>query len=210
MKKIILIFLCVMLLCVTSSIVTFAEEGNVDSVVENTTVVDNSSEEEPVTETIVNYVKSHFEEISVIVSICMMIVYEIRKHGKLTGSIGTLNNNSIAIVENSSKTIKAALDEMADMAGVVTKYKEDIENFLAEMRKNAEEKQSLEYTLHSVEAFLKTTKLAMLELSNEVAELLVLANIPNAKKEELYARHNKAIQEIAAAEEVIGDDGNKT
>lgn len=205
MKKITVLILCVMLLGVTP-IVAFAEEGSVDAVEENTTVVDNSSEEEPITETIVNYIKSHIEELSVIVTLVATMFYEVRKHGKLNGSIGTLNNNAIAIVENSSKTIKAALDEMADMAGVVNKYKDDIENLLGEIRKNAEEKQSLENTLCSVEAFLKAAKLATLELSNEVAELLVLANIPNSKKEELYARHRKAIHELEAVEEVISND----
>jgi hypothetical protein len=224
MKKIIIILLCVMLLCVTP-LVALAEDGSSDAVEENTTEVGNPApdnenvtegeisppvEEEPITETIVNYVKSHIEELSVIVTLIVGILYEVRKHGKLNGSIGTLNNNAIAIVENSSKTIKAALDEMADMANVVNKYKDDIANLLTEIRTNAAEKKSLEDTLSSVETFLKTAKLATLELSNEVAELLVLANIPNSKKEELYARHTKAVHELEAVEEVKSDDNAKT
>ena len=219
MKKILAVILCVMLFCITP-IIASAEGGNPADIEQTTTEVDNSStetesttegeilpsEEEPITETIVRYVKSHVEELSVIVTLIITMVYEVRKHGKLTGSIGTLNNNAIAIVENSSNTIKAALDEMADMANVVNKYKDDIETLLAEIRKNAEEKESLEKTLGNVEAFLKTAKLATLELSNEVAELLVLANIPNSKKEELYARHTKAVHDIEAVEEVIGND----
>lgn len=219
MKKILVIFLCVMLLCVTP-IVAFAEDSPSDAVEQGTTEVSNSptenenategeilppEDDEPITETIVRYIKSHVEELSVIVTLIAGIVYEIRKHGKLTSSIGTLNNNAVAIVENSSTTIKAALDEMADMAEVVNKYKDDIENLLKEIRTNAAEKKSLEDTLSSVESFLKTAKLATLELSNEVAELLVLANIPNSKKEELYARHTKAVHELEAVEEVISN-----
>lgn len=224
MRKITFILLCVMLLCVTP-LVAFAEGESSDVIEGNTTEVDNPNtenetlaegeilppkEEEPITETIVNYVKSHIEELSVIVTLIIGMFYEVRKHGKLNGSIGTLNNNAIAIVENTSKTIKAALDEMADMANVVNKYKDDIANLLDEIRSNAAEKKSLEETLNSVETFLKTAKLATLELSNEVAELLVLANIPNSKKEELYARHTKAVHELEAAEEVKNDDNAKT
>ena len=225
MKKILAIILCVMLFSITP-IIAFAENGSADATGQNTTEVGNSStenesvtegeisppveDEEPMTEIIVRYVMSHVEELSVIVTLIITMVYEVRKHGKLNGSIGTLNNNAIAIVENSSNTIKAALDEMADMANVVNKYKDDIETLLAEIRKNAEEKESLEKTLANVEAFLKTAKLATLELSNEVAELLVLANIPNSKKEELYARHTKAVHELEAVEEVISNDKAET
>ena len=79
-------------------------------------------------------------------------------------------------------------------------------NFLEEFRKTEEDKLRLEDVVGRVETFLKAAKLATLELSNEVAELLVLANIPNAKKEELYARHKQAIRTIEEAEGVIGSD----
>lgn len=187
MRKIIFILLCVMLLCITP-IVAFAE-GDTNEVVETTTTETTVEvEDEPITETILNYVKANIKDFSVIITLIATIIYEIRKHGKLNGSIGTLNNNAIAIVENSSKTIKAALDEMADMANVVNKF---------------------DNTLNNIESFMKSAKLATLELSNEVAELLVLANIPNAKKEELYARHTKAVHELEALEEVISNDGKE-
>ena len=93
----------------------------------------------------------------------------------------------------------------------VTGYKEVIENLLAEYRTSAEDKQKLEQALAEFHTHLKTAKLANVELANEVAELLVLANIPNSKKEELYSRHLAAVGAIADAEktEVISDDNGK-
>lgn len=221
MRKILAIILCVMLLSITS-IVAFADEGIPADTEQITTEVGNEStenssategeisspEDVPITETIVNYLQSHVEEISVIIAIIVSAVYRVRDGKKLNSSVGTLNNNAIAIAESSANTIKAALDEVADMANVVNKYKDDIAALLSEIRSNAEEKKSLEETLNSVETFLKTAKLATLELSNEVAELLVLANIPNSKKEELYARHTKAVHELETVEGVIANDGN--
>jgi hypothetical protein len=202
MKRFIAFFLCmVALLCVTP-VIAFAEGETPD-----TEVVEV---EKPITEVIVDYVKAHLEELSVIVTLLVTIFYEVRRHGKLNGSIGTLNNNAIAIAENSSTTIRAALNEVADIAEVVRKYRDDFEALLNEVRVSSEEKKSLEQTLAEVETFLKTAKLATLELSNEVAELLVLANIPNSKKDELYARHTKAVHELEAVEGVINNDGTET
>ena len=74
------------------------------------------------------------------------------------------------------------------------------ERVLEEIRKNAEEKESLEDTLRTVTKALETSKMASMELANEVAELLVLANIPPSKKEELYSRHRAAVDAIETAE----------
>ena len=198
MKRILAFILCVLVLVCVTTVFTSAEETAA------------TEAEVSMTETIVSYAKEHVEEISVIGTLILSIIYEIRKHGKLNGSIGTLNNNAIAIAENSSTTIKVALEEVADIAEVVRKYKDDFEALLQEVRANAEEKQSLETTLANVEGFLKTAKMATLELSNEVAELLVLANIPNSKKDELYARHTKAVNEIQATEEVMSNGGTES
>ena len=159
--------------------------------------------EESMTETIVSYVKDNVEEILVVVFMGLASLYEARMRGKLNGSVGLLNNNAITIAQNSAETIKQALGEVSDIAGVVNKYKDDLEGLLGEVRKSAEEKRALEDTLSHVENFLKTAKLATLELSNEVAELLVLANIPVSKKEELYSRHRAAVDAIAVAESEV-------
>lgn len=194
MKKIFMIMLCVLLICAVPT-VAFAEENSTEP-----------AEDLTITEMIVDYVTEHVEEISVIGTLVFGMFYEIRKHKNLTGSIGTLNNNAIAVAENSASTIKTALEGVEDVAKVVNEYRAEFEAALKEIRKSAEEKKSLEDTLSHVETFLKTAKLATLELSNEVAELLVLANIPNSKKEELYARHKQAVHDLEEAEGVINND----
>lgn len=196
MKRFLVFMLCALLLCVTPVVACAAEEA--------------PETEASMTETIVGYVQDHFEEISVIGTLLLTIFYEVRKHGKLNGSIGTLNNNAITVAENSAATIKTALGEVKGIADVVNKYKDEIEGLLGEIRKSAEEKKALEETLTHVENFLKTSKLATIELANEVADLLVLANIPVSKKEELYSRHRAAVDAIAVAEsEVKGNDGEE-
>ena len=194
MKKIFVVLLCVLMIAAVPT-VAFAEESSTETVPDKT-----------VTETVVDYVKEHIEEISVIGTLIAGMFYEIRKHRKLNGSIGTLNNNAIAVAENSAAAIKTALENVEDIARIINEYKGEFETLISEIRKSAEEKKSLEDTLNHVETFLKTAKLATLELSNEVAELLVLANIPNSKKEELYARHKQAVNELNSAEGVISSD----
>ena len=203
MKKILAFILCALLICATP-IVASAEDGATDS------TETSSTENQTVTEKIVGYVQDNIEEISVIGTLIVTMFYEIRKHGKLSGSIGILNKNAITIAENSSDAIKNALTKVEGIADIVNGYKDEIASLLLEIRSSAEEKKNLKDTLAHVETFLKTAKLATLELSNEVAELLVLANIPNSVKDELYARHSKAVNELKAAEEVMNNDGTET
>lgn len=167
-----------------------------------------------ITEKIVKYVQAHLEEISVIFTMILTVFYQVRKHKALNKSMGIMNDNAIAVSENSSATIGQALSTMSGMAETVTTYKEEITKLLTEVRESAEEKKKLAIALSKVEDHLKVSKLANTELANEVAELLVLANIPNSKKDELYARHRAAvdaINAIADAEitEVKEDDGQE-
>jgi hypothetical protein len=102
---------------------------------------------------------------------------------------------------------------MQEVKAEVVGYKAAIDKLLAAFTANAEEKQKLEAKLDEVNNHLKTAKLASMELANEVAELLVLANIPNSKKEELYARHLAAVGAIAEAEKtevIINENGQET
>lgn len=198
MKRFFVLMLCIMLLCATP-VVAFASEGEAEVAVEKT-----------MTDEIFDYCKSHVEELSVIGTLILGMFYETRKHRNLNGSIGTLNNNAITVAQNSAETIKTALAEAKGIAEVVIEAKNEIEALLKEIRKSDEEKKSLENTLSHVEGFLKTAKLATIELSNEVAELLVLANIPPSKKEELYSRHRAAVNAISTAEsEVTAHDGEE-
>ena len=197
MRKILAVLLCAVLIMAVPVCAYAADE---------TTEAD---EEKPVTEVIVDYVKSHLEEITVIVSMIGAGIYGAHSRKKMNGSIGTLNNNAINIASNSTAIVEKALARVDDIAEVVNTYGEKMAALMDEIRNSEEEKKALMNALVKVESYLSTAKLATIEMSNEVAELLCLANIPNSKKEELYARHVSAVHELEAAEGVIDNVGEK-
>lgn len=217
MKKIFIALLCVAMICVMTA-VAFAEDAAVDT---NTTEAETFIAKEeiategeitgtgvtiPTTDEIVKWVEMHLEEISVIITLIFTLIYQVRKHASLNKSIATCNNNAVSIVENSNSAISTALSRVENVSAVVDKYKDEIVTLLAEIRQTDDEKKKLETALAEVENYLKTAKLANTELANEVAELLVLANIPNSKKEELYSRHRAAVDAIKAAEKEVKND----
>ncbi len=195
MRKILVFILCAMLICVVP-ISAFATEATTEDV----------TEEKTVTEEIVDYVKNHVEELTVIVSMIGAGIYGARSRKKMDGSIGTLNNNAISIASNSTTIVEKALARVDEIAGVVSTYGEKMSALMEEIRNSEEEKKALKDALTKVESYISTAKLATVEMANEVAELLCLANIPVSKKDELYARHTKAVHELEAAEEVMKHD----
>lgn len=217
MKKIFIALLIIAMVC-AMTLVAFAEDTSVDT---NTTEAETFIAKEeiategeitgtgvtiPTTDEIVKWVEMHLEEISVIITLIFTLIYQVRKHASLNKSIATCNNNAVSIVENSNSAISTALSRVENVSAVVDKYKDEIVTLLAEIRQTDEEKKKLETALAEVENYLKTAKLANTELANEVAELLVLANIPNSKKEELYSRHRAAVDAIKAAEKEVKED----
>ena len=209
MKKIFAFVMCAMMLICVIPIVSFAEAEAADAIVQDTTVADDDIR--TMTDQVLGYVQEHLEEISVIITLILTVLYQVLKHGSLNKSIGTLNNNAVKVAENSKVSIDEALGKMGNMSDAVTEYKEQIKELLDEFRATAEEKQKLERALAETQKFIQTAKLANIEFANELAELLVLANIPPSKKEELYARHRKSVEAIADAEntEVITNDNGK-
>lgn len=175
---------------------------NLPSTEESAAESENStSANEPLftTEMIKAYVHNHFEEIMVIISLIIARIYESRANRILGKSIQTSNNNAIMVAEGS----KVAIND-------VIQYKETMNNLLLEFRKTEEENKKLRDTLDAVHRLLNTEKLACIELADEVAELLVLANIPNSKKDELYSRHLAAVNKLADVEKakvITNDDG---
>lgn len=227
MKRILAFILCFMVLC-AMPVVAFAEGEEV------VTEVTESSDYDPtIPEQIVGFIKDNFEGVSfssLAVAVVGYIFYAMKSNRGMKGLMGVVNNNAVTIakdsakvvneamekaetiVENSINSVQTILAEVASIAETVKGYKEDITYSIAEIRKSAEEKQSLEDMLLSVQKTLETLKMADLEFGNEVAELLVLANIPVSKKDELYARHRAVVDAIATADttEVINDDGKET
>lgn len=224
MKKILALIVCIVLVC-AMPVIVFAEEAISTTAAEEAVTTDSSptetekasegensgAEEAPkseeqiraelTTEQIVSYVKEHLEEISVIITLIFTAIYNVRKHQLLNRSMATLNNNAITVAENGRESMQNALAEMGSMANTVGGYKTEIEAVLTAYKESSEENRLLKKTLDEVHSHLKQSKAANVEFANELAELLVLANIPNSKKDELYARHIAAVNNISAMEE---------
>ena len=203
MRRFFAILICAML-ALSLPIVVFAE-GDAEVVTEDAGHIATEEPNEDITDTILAFVKEHFADVSVMGSLLLAALYKRIKDKAIHKAIGTLNNNAVTVAENSNASIQMALS-------VLTECKVAIESLMSEFRVNAEDKEKLEKALAEAQAYLKTAKLANVELANELAELLILANIPNSKKEELYSRHLAAVNAIADAEktEVIADDGQET
>ncbi len=227
MKKIFAFIVCAVLLICAMSLCAFAE-GETVPYVETTVAVVETSPAVPEsasggeisgegnmpdfsTEAIVGYIKEHFEEISVIVGLIASAFYNIRKHKLLNRSISATNNNAITVAENSDRAVADAVGRMENIAAEVAGYKEAFATLMEEYRASEEEKKQLSQTLGEAMNYIKNAKLANVEFANELADLLVLANIPNSKKEELYSRHLAAVNAIAEADktEVINDEVGK-
>ncbi len=215
MKKIFIVLLCVIIMC-AMTVVSFADEAIPSPV--DTAETESVEEGTPslTTEDILNWIKTHPEEVSVIVTVITSLFVTLAKLKTNNKTNVACNNNAIAIAENSNAAIQDALNKMTSTAAVVERYKGEILKLLEEIRQTDSEKRRLETALTEVENYLKTAKLANIEFSNELAELLVLANIPNSKKDELYARHRKAVDALDAIElsvnhtEVEANDGEET
>lgn len=217
MKRIIAVLLC-MLFVFAMPLVAFAEETEVvETEVVETTPEEPTEEKseaqieaELTTEKIVAYLQDNLEEIGVIITMILTVFYQVKKHASLNKSIGILNNNAVSVAESSSKTIGDALTNISIISGLVDGQKTEFANLLEEVRANEEEKQKLADTLASVEKYLATTKEANIALANEVAELLLLANIPTSRKDELYAAHLATVARIKALEESEVTDNDNT
>ena len=167
------------------------------------------------------WVTSHLEEISVVITLLGTLFYQIRKNRSLTRSMGTMNNNAVALAEQSASVMSQALTGLENASLAVRGYDERISALLDAYRAGAEDRQRLEGELAQLKAYLRTAAASNIEFANELAELLGLANIPNCKKEEIGARHLAAVRSIKAAEsnalgaaasveEEVSEDDGKT
>lgn len=208
MKRILVVLLCVLLFCAVP-ITAFAEEETAQGTPADTEAADKA---QAVTDYIVGFLEQNADTITLFVTVIISIIYQARKHGLLNKSIGTLNNNAVTVAENSAESIQQAVVVMSGVSTAVTEFKETIAQIVDEYKQTAEDNKELRARLTEFEAYLKNAKAANVELSNEVAELLILANIPNSKKDELYARHRAAVALIAekeTAEVKADEEGNE-
>lgn len=218
MKKILVVLLCMLLFCAVP-ITAFAEEGETfDSVEAEETVQDPTTDTEiadqaqAVTDYIVGFLEKNADTITLFVTVIISIIYQARKHGLLNKSIGTLNNNAVTVAESSAESIQQAVVVMSGVTTAVTEFKETIAQIVDEYKQTAEDNKELREKLVEFEKYLKIAKAANIALANELAELLILANIPNAKKDQLYGQHLatvKLIEEMEAAEVTADEEGNE-
>lgn len=185
MKK----FLVRILVCILCLIFVFALTASI-----------LAEEPELISEKFKQWVVHHIEEITVIVTLIGTACYNKIKHKLLNKSIGTMNNNTITIAEQSSNMMNQALTGMENISNIFTAYDARIAALLEAHKATAEDKERLEKELSEMKAYLQTSAEANIEFANELAELLSLANIPNYKKEEIGARHMAAVRSIKAAE----------
>ena len=218
MKKYLALAMCLLMLCAVLTLPVYAEEV-VEADTEQTTLPEDTmppatnddevSVEVTTTDTIRSYVEENLEEIAVIATLILTTIYYARKIVLVIKSIATVNKNTIAVAKDSETSINDAKKAIQEVSATVSEYIDAMNAQLAEVRSNADEKQKLVAKLDEATRFINTAKLATVELANEMAELLVLANIPTSKKDELYSRHRAAVAAIAAAErtEVTRHDG---
>lgn len=218
MKKIFAILLALMI-C-TMPLVAFAEEAPIDTEVvegDNSTTVEETPtdgeisppvDEEPdfdevqktISEMLVDWIEEHSAEIGIIVTLIGYGIVMIKKFGTVIKSASTMNNNAITLAKNSESIMGQALSNIEGVSGAVTGYKTEIALLLEAFRNTVEDRSRLERELVEIKNYLKINADANVEFSNELSELLNLANIPNFKKEELGARHLAAIKAILEAE----------
>lgn len=205
MKKIIVCILCILTVC-TLPLAVFAQ-GELPA--EKTALTDTAS---LVSEKFEQWVLPHIEEISVIATLIVSGLYQIRKNKMLSRSLALMNNNTVSIVEQSSELMNKALTNIENASGAVTGYDERIGAVLEAFRNLTTDHAQLESELAKTKEYLRVSAKANLEFSNELAELLNLANIPSFKKEEIGARHLaavNAIRNVSGLGEVTADVGEK-
>ena len=209
MKRFLVLMLCVVLALAFSisasanaaaslaTVTVVATRDDAEETEENPNI---EAEADLITEQIVVWFQENFEEISVIITLILTLFYQVKKHTSLNKSIGTLNNNAVAVAvaENSGTAISQALSGVSSVSAIITDYIGKMDNLLTEVRSNEEDKKAMKAALDTAMKYVESAKDANVELANELAELLVLANIPVSKKEELYARHRAAVEAIKA------------
>ena len=127
-------------------------------------------------------------------------------------ALGEAKDIMQAISDGNAAALTETLGKAETIAETVVSFKAVMETFLERIGDLESDKVATREALLEATKTMEACKKASLEEGNIVAELLLLANIPNSKKEEIYARHLSAVNAIADAEksEVATDDGKET
>lgn len=198
MKKLLVLILCILLLAIPIS--ASAEEVTEDITTETPEVESSTDIKETISGAFVKWIEPNMEEIGVVVTLIGYGIVLARKLKANNKTIGTLNNNTITISKENATLMLKAMDSIDRASLAVVGYEDRMSALLEAFKTTAEDKARLEQKLNEVENYLKIAAESNLEFSNELAELLGLANIPNYVKEEIGARHVAAKNKILEAE----------
>lgn len=201
MKKILIAIVCLALMC-CFSMSAFAETVEPPIAPEETLTNEVNWDEVKgeVSAFILNWVKPHIEEISVIVTLVFYVIASAKDRKNLNKNMGVMNNNTIAIANNSNEKMTEALALMQTSSDSVVSYDERIKTLLESYNNTLEDNRRFREEYVEMKKYLKASTEANIEFANELAELLALANIPNYKKEEIGKRHATNVAAIREAE----------
>jgi hypothetical protein len=149
------------------------------------------------------WIVARLDDIAVVVTLVCTILFNIVKAKSDKTFIKKLNNNAIAIAENSKEYVGTALAGVENTTNTLQTYVALMNEVLETARKNSAENKTLVTFITEVEGCLKTAVSANKEFANELAELLNLANIPNSLKDKLYERHQAAIDALDEQEKAV-------
>lgn len=201
MKKILIAIVCLALMC-CFSMSAFAETVEPPIAPEETLTNEVNWDEVKgeVSAFILNWVKPHIEEISVIITLVFYVIASAKDRKNLNKNMGVMNNNTIAIANNSNEKMTEALALMQTSSDSVVSYDERIKTLLESYNNTLEDNKRFREEYVEMKKYLKASTEANIEFANELAELLALANIPNYKKEEIGKRHVTNVAAIREAE----------
>lgn len=201
MKKILIAIVCLALMC-CFSMSAFAETVEPPIAPEETLTNEVNWDEVKgeVSAFILNWVKPHIEEISVIITLVFYVIASAKDRKNLNKNMGVMNNNTIAIANNSNEKMTEALALMQTSSDSVVSYDERIKTLLESYNNTLEDNKRFREEYVEMKKYLKASTEANIEFANELAELLALANIPNYKKEEIGKRHATNVAAIREAE----------
>lgn len=194
MKKFLAIILMTFLL-LTFSTTAFAEDTtSAEDIVVDTEAIETEEAETEVVDDpndltvddIINFLKENWEELAVGILVAFIELIAKRRNNKLDTAITTANNNAVEIANNSTISAKNMLD-------AVGKYDEKMTEKLAELTAKIE----------GLSKHLSASRLANKAMGDEVAKLITLANLPNSVKDELYASHIAAMNELLELEKAL-------
>ena len=214
MKRVLTTIIIFALLFYTLSICCVAEDGTIPSTSDtetvtttaNTTANENTTESEKTPEStwsekLANFIRANVTETSLVTFAMALIAFcieHLTSNKKLRNNIGVLNNNAIEIANTSATKTEENTKELSSLKDAISLFMDSllgrVNDTLGTISKTAEERDELEKKLAENNKLLERTIIAVKDCSDMVANLLIMSNIPNSKKEEVYSRHLELVK----------------